>query len=434
MMDNFLPKDWRWIKLGDVCSLKNGFAFKSSDYTTSGVSILRISDINDGFVDDSNAIKILPVPEYEKFSVIYGDILIAMSGATTGKFGIYRSENKAYQNQRVGNFIIKYPQILSKVFLFYLLSRLKNKIEQEAYGGAQPNISSKKIEELIIPVPPLPIQRQIVARIEELFSELDAGVQELETALKRLKVYRQAVLHHNLNNPEWERVKLDEITLKVRNGISTKPDKTEGLKILRISAVRPNYINLDDVRFLDYKSEYETYVLNDGDLLFTRYNGSTDYTGVCGVFRNRNNEEITHPDKLIRVILNKDLCNADFVSYSANSGNARSFVRSRIRTTAGQSGVSGSDIKSIPISLPDLQTQNKIVSEIETKLSEADATETTIRQSLKQAEALRQSILKRAFEGRLTTNVTLDDMKDELETEPDEERKPVGNGEQLTLF
>lgn len=110
--------------------------------------------------------------EYKNYLVEKNDILIAMSGATTGKFGIYKSNEKAYQNQRVGKFKILDESILDNQFLFHQINSLKRQIEKDAYGGAQPNISSNRIEQIIVAIPPLSEQQLIVSKIEELLSRI----------------------------------------------------------------------------------------------------------------------------------------------------------------------------------------------------------------------------------------------------------------------
>ncbi len=191
---NCLPKHWQLKKLGTVCQLKNGYAFKSDKYESLGVPVIRISDINGGIVSSQKAVRVKANEDYDNYLVEDNDILVAMSGATTGKFGIYKSKEKAYQNQRVGKFKILDEAVLNNEFLFHQINSLKRQIEKDAYGGAQPNISSNKIEQMQIVVPPLPEQQALVAKIEELLSELDNGKQQLLTAQKQLKVYRQSLL------------------------------------------------------------------------------------------------------------------------------------------------------------------------------------------------------------------------------------------------
>ena len=98
-----VPANWIACTLGDVASVKNGFAFKSSGFSDNGIPVIRISDINGNVVSFENSVKTTPSEQYDNFKIEYGDILIAMSGATTGKFGIYNEIGIAYQNQRVGN-------------------------------------------------------------------------------------------------------------------------------------------------------------------------------------------------------------------------------------------------------------------------------------------------------------------------------------------
>ncbi|MFO7864330.1 MAG: restriction endonuclease subunit S, partial [Salinivirgaceae bacterium] len=189
-----MREDWKNCKLGDLLRLKNGYAFKSSKYSNVGIPVLRIGDIKEWKVDSSEAKRIEENEEYENYIVQNGDILIAMSGATTGKFGVYKSNEKAYQNQRVGNLIPHTSKHVNKNYIFYLLYSLKRDIEKDAYGGAQPNISATKIENLNTTLAPLPIQRAIVHKIENLFASLDKGIADLKKAQEQLKVYRQAVL------------------------------------------------------------------------------------------------------------------------------------------------------------------------------------------------------------------------------------------------
>jgi len=189
-----LPKGWEVKKLGGVCKLKNGFAFKSDDYRSEGVPVIRISDINDGIVSSEDTVRVESQDEYENYLVETNDILVAMSGATTGKFGIFKSANKAYQNQRVGKFKILDEKVLNNQFLFYQINSLKRQIEKDAYGGAQPNISSAKIEQMQITLPPLTEQQAIVTILESKLTICDKIEETINTSLKQSETLRQSIL------------------------------------------------------------------------------------------------------------------------------------------------------------------------------------------------------------------------------------------------
>ena len=196
----------------------------------------------------------------------------------------------------------------------------------------------------------------------------------------------------------WGVVKFENICDLVRNGISTKPEGESGTKIFRISAVRAFQLNLDDYRFIN-SYDVGDFVLNNGDLLFTRYNGTRNFVGVCAEFKS--NEIYVYPDKLIRAVVNSTEINNTFLMYGFNTSISREFIESRIRTTAGQSGISGSDIKAIPVIICSLAEQTQIVAILESKLTACDQLAAELAKQLKQAELLKQAVLKAAFSGGL---------------------------------
>ncbi|EKY9452702.1 restriction endonuclease subunit S, partial [Escherichia coli] len=136
-----------WKTLKDVCDFKNGFAFKSSLFKETGLPIVRITNI-DGFNVNLDEVKYFSLNDYKEdlssFEVSMGNILIAMSGATTGKVGIYKKEIKCYLNQRVGKFIPK-ENILNNNYLYHFLLLNTETIYILAGGGAQPNLSSNAL-------------------------------------------------------------------------------------------------------------------------------------------------------------------------------------------------------------------------------------------------------------------------------------------------
>ena len=167
-----LPKGWCECKLSDVCVFDNGYAFSSDNYNDCGIPLIRISNItNTGSIDLSSCVFIQDVKS-NKFIVKSGDLLIAMSGATTGKMGVYLYEEDALLNQRVGN--LKCTDVMLQQYRNYYMFAKSDYILKIAYGGAQPNISAKAILDIDVMLPPLKEQHRIVAKIEEIFAQLDA--------------------------------------------------------------------------------------------------------------------------------------------------------------------------------------------------------------------------------------------------------------------
>lgn len=249
-----------------------------------------------------------------------------------------------------------------------------------------------------ISVPPLATQHLIVTRIESLFAELDKGVEKLKTAQQQLKVYRQAVLNDCLTkgSEKWKIVKLGEVAeMCLGKMLDKNKNKGNYQPYLRNVNVRWGSFDLSDLlemRFED--SEQERYGLQNGDLIMCE----GGEPGRCAIWNgeahNMKIQKALHRIRLKPSVLNKYVYYL-FYHYAQNGLLEKYFTGTTIKHLTGQS------LKSIEIPLPSLPEQQRIVQEIETRLSACDVMEKSINESLQQAEALRQSILKKAFSGEL---------------------------------
>ncbi|MFZ7275362.1 restriction endonuclease subunit S [Avibacterium avium] len=217
-----------WKTLGEVCDFQNGFAFKSSLFKETGLPIIRITNVNGKTVDLSD-LKYFDPNDYQKgnplnYSIHKGDILVAMSGATTGKLGYYNHEKPAYLNQRVGKFIPNSSKLNNKYLYHFLLSKTEF-LYTLAGGGAQPNLSSTDIKEKIkIPIPPLPVQKEI-ARILDAFTAITSELtSELTLRQKQYQHYRDKLLTFG-DEVEWKT--LGEVAKKISSGGTPKTDRAE---------------------------------------------------------------------------------------------------------------------------------------------------------------------------------------------------------------
>ena len=189
------------VLLGDVCKFQNGFAFKSSLFNLAGSPIIRITNIQSTNVDVESVMRFNKEDYKEslsQFEIRRGDILIAMSGATTGKVGYVNSEGVFYLNQRVGKFVPE-TGYLNNRFLYHFLLLKENDIYNMAGGGAQPNLSSVRLmRELTIPLLSLHEQERIVATLDKfdaLTTDISSGLPaEIEARNKQYAYYRDTLL------------------------------------------------------------------------------------------------------------------------------------------------------------------------------------------------------------------------------------------------
>lgn len=176
-----MRKDWEVKKLGDICEIQNGYAFRSALFREQGLPILRISNIQNDAITLDNIVYFLESDyniDLDRFKVYPGDIVIALSGATTGKIGVNKTDLTFYLNQRVA--LCRESNALIKGFLFYYLRTKTMELLSMAGGAAQRNLSTNQIQQLLISVPSLQIQQQVVEELDSLTSIIEKQKKQLE--------------------------------------------------------------------------------------------------------------------------------------------------------------------------------------------------------------------------------------------------------------
>lgn len=388
-------------KLGEICETTSGGTpnRKNDAYYGGSIPWVKSGELGKGVIYDTEE-KITEEAVKESSAKIFpeGTLLIALYGATIGKLGFLGVP--AATNQAVCGIFAN--EKIDLQFLSYYLFHKRNDLIAQGTGGAQPNISQTILKNLPIPLPPLPTQQAIVIRIELLFAELDKAVEKLKTAQQQLKVYKQAVLNGCLTkgSEKWEKVKLGEVAeMCLGKMLDKNKNKGNYQPYLRNVNVRWGSFDLDDLlemRFED--SEQERYGLQNGDLIMCE----GGEPGRCAIWKgeaqNMKIQKALHRIRLKPSVSNKYVYYL-FCHYAQNGLLEKYFTGTTIKHLTGQS------LKSIEIPLPSLPEQQRIVEEIETRLSACDEVEKQIAESLQQAEALRQSILKKAFSGELVVSI-----------------------------
>ena len=169
------------VLLNQVCEIENGFAFKGTDFKDRGTPLLRISNIANQKVSFDKGAVFLDedcLVKHKRFVVHKGDVVIALSGATTGKYGVYTLDYPCLLNQRIGLIRNDQSSSLSSKYFYFYLNILKSEILRKAQGAAQPNISTKDIGRFEIPLPPLEEQQKI-AEILDAADDLRQKDQQL---------------------------------------------------------------------------------------------------------------------------------------------------------------------------------------------------------------------------------------------------------------
>ncbi|MBR3927531.1 MAG: restriction endonuclease subunit S [Clostridia bacterium] len=394
--------EWKTEALGDIAFMTSGGtpSKKHPEYYENGtIPWVRSGELENGAIRDTE-IKITPAGLDSSSAKIFpkGTLLIALYGATIGKLAYLDID--ACTNQAVCG-IFENDKVSLKYLYYFLLFHRPDLVKQ-GIGGAQPNISQTILKKLLVSYPVDKVeQHRIVARIEELFSELDNGVETLQKTKQQLAVYRQAV---------YSSVFTDDLPMHVIteyfdiSGGLTKNSKRNELAIkmpyLRVANVYYNQLDLSEIKYIGVtEEEIERCTLEKDDLMFVEGNGSKSQIGRVAIW-DGSIDYCLHQNHLIKGRPNGKMLPKYALYYLISSG-GRKQITEVAKSTSGLYTLSTNKIRELYIPYCDLKQQQAMVDRIELRLDECTHIEQTVQLALQQAEAMRQSILKQAFEGRL---------------------------------
>ncbi len=445
-----IPNGWSKILIQDVFDFVGGGtpSKNNPEYWNGNLNWASVKDIKGDYLIDTED-KITEVgAENSATNIAHPGDVILITRINPGKTITSKITTAINQDLK----IIKPKFETHSDFIRYLFASIERKCIKLSSGTTVLGISLNNLNTINIPLPPLPEQHRIVAKIEALFSSLDKGIESLKTAQEQLKIYRQAVLKWAFEGrfgydqrppnsvkegelPEgWEWTNFDNVSFKIGDVDHKMPKPVENGKYpylstkdftdeLKLSFKQAKYISEEDFISLSRKIQP-----NRGDIVFPRYGTigknilvETDVDFLvsysCAVIK-------PNPEKVL----------SKYLYYCSLSKLIKDEIKKyTVETTQANVGIASIKRFILPLP-PTLAEQQHIVSEIESRLSVCDKIEESISTSLQQAEALRQSILKKAFEGKLVAqdpndepaSVLLERIKAEREkNKPEKKEKKV---------
>lgn len=388
-----IPDGWAIKKMSDVVKWGSGGTPKATvkEYYENGtIPWLIIGDLNNGIVTKSESkITELGLKSSSAKMIPAGTLLVAMYGSI-GKLGIAGME--CCTNQAIA--YAKELYGVTTKYMFYFMAMMKSELISKGKGGTQKNISQTVLNSLEVIVPPIEEQERIVFRIEEMLSQLDDGVETLNKTKEQLKVYRQAVLKESFSEIN-KQVVLGEIT-DSRLGKMLDKEKNTGIPRKYLRNVNVRWLKFDLSDLLEMKieeSEVEKYTVEKNDLVICE----GGEPGRCAIWEN---DESMFYQKALHRVRFTDGSNPKFYMYylwfAAQTGILRPYF-----TGTGIKHLTGQSLSKVPVPIAERSIQDRVVLNIEERISTCEFIENTIDNALQQADALRQSILKKAFKGEL---------------------------------
>ncbi|MBL7793430.1 MAG: restriction endonuclease subunit S [Saprospiraceae bacterium] len=434
-----IPKSWIDVKLEDISFVIQGQSPPSSTYNSERIGLPFFQGKAE-FTDLHPKVKVW-CKEPTKIAEP-NDILLSVR-APVG------TTNIANLKCGIGRGLSAIRYQYAHKFVFYYLRLIERELDKRGTGTTFKAISGDVVRNTHIPLPPLPEQNRIVEKLDELLSELEKGKEQLQLALGQLKVYRQAVLKwafegrltrqnrilngliddsdwdtlpnrisgtHNLLKIEnsrkdelpedWEWVKIEELLVHPKKGMTTGPfgtalkkeeHKESGIPVLGIENIGEGKFRMPNKIFVSKNKalELKAFSVLTNDIIISR---SGTVGEICSVPEKMENALIS--TNLIRVRLNQNKISSKYFVYLFQGGTVREQVRELCKGST-RAFLNQTILKSLYFPFCSLINQHIIVSEIESRFSICDKIEETIIQALQQAETLKQSLLQKAFEGKL---------------------------------
>ena len=408
-----MRSDWVEVELGNVCNVNMGQSPPSSTYNRDGIGLPF-------FQGKAEFTELHPVVEKwcdaPKKTASKNDVLISVRapvGAT----------NIATERCAIGRGLAAISYYHCYKYLFYYLRLVETQLDKIGTGTTFKAISGSTLKSLNIPFAPVPEQRAIVAKIDQLFSRLDYGIASFKAAQEKLATYRQSMLKKAFEGEFTKMVieykPLSDFAELITKGASPNWQgfsyTSDDAQLLYITSenVREGYMDLSKRKYLPYEfnQKQKRSVLQKGDVLFNLVGASIGRSAIYNV------ERVANINQAVSVIrLKKDLVN-QYLNYFLNSDVAKQVYLSK-KVDVARANLSLKDVNEIEVPYCPIQDQVKIVKEIESRFSVCDHLQQEIEQGLQRAEALRQSVLKKAFKGRLLTETELADCRAKPGWEP----------------
>lgn len=379
--------------LGPLLTLKKGKKPKSqSSVKEKGMQpYVDIKAFETGVVDNyTNDDKCVPCND--------GDLLIVCDGSRSGYVG---RAIKGYAGSTLAKIS---AEGVDNSYLYYFIQSMYRLLNTQMKGTGTPHLNVEVLRKAELVIPSIPEQKRIVNEIEELFSELDSAVETLKKTKEQLAVYRNSIIDSSL--PKCDLKTIKECLISMGQGWSPKclnhnVMNDEEWAVIKTTSVQHGSFHYEENKALPQSLEPRPqHELVVGDLLITRA-GPRVRCGVCCLVK-ETKKRLLNCDKVYRMKVDEKIIFPEYMELVLNSPN---FVKQidLCKTGGSESGLNLTQDRflKIEIPVPSKNEQKNVIKEIAFKLSTCENIEKTVNDALIQADAMRQSILKKAFEGSL---------------------------------
>ncbi len=411
-----LPENWCWTRITVITDILNGFAFKSQHYSSAGIRIIRITNVQDGFIQDKKPVyyPLESQKEITPFMLKDGDFLMSLTGNVGRVAIIDASFLPAALNQRVACLRIKSEDSARKEYIFYfcLQKQFVSDCIKSAKGSAQLNMSTEWLKEYPIPLPPLAEQQRIVDRIESLFAKLDEAKEKAQAVVDSFETRKAAILHkaftgeltvkwrkeHDVGMESWEKYKFNELGTLERGRSKHRPrndPKLFGGKYPFIQTgdvARSGMYITEHTQTLSEVGAEQSKLFPKGTLCITIAANIGDVSILT--------YDCCFPDSVVGFTPNERTL-SEYIYYLMST--LQREIEANAPATA-QKNINLRILNDLQLDIPSVAEQTQIVNQVEYLFFQEQHAKEAAEAVLEQIDLMKKSILARAFRGELGTN------------------------------
>lgn len=386
-------------KLGEVCDILNGYAFKSNQYTTSGVRIIRISNVQKGYIEDKSPVYYPCDDEnVKKYELKQNDLLISLTG-NVGRTALLEEKFlPAALNQRVSCVRLKEPDKVLKTYLFHLLNSdyFEQQCMKAAEGVAQKNLSPKWLFEYKIPIYSIERQKEISNTLDKIDLLIILRKQQLAKLDELVKAqFVEMFGDVLLNSMQWPEKTLENmanIVSGITKGRKTAEADLQEVPYMAVSNVKDGYIDWTTVKtILATRQEIEQYRLMPDDILMTE-GGDPDKVGRGAIIKVPLKNSI-HQNHIFRVRLDEQEILPSFFAEYLRHQKAKRYFLGCAKQTTGIASINMRQLRALPTLVPPLSLQKQFAAFVE----RVDQQKQTVQQSLEKLELMKKALMQEYF-------------------------------------
>lgn len=413
-----LPENWCWVRVDAIASIYTGNSIneriKEEKYAgrIDGLVYLATKDIAFDSTVDYETNVCIPLSDGFKVAPKYSTLLCIEGGSAGRKVG-FITQDVCFVNKLCA--FVPHGKINPK-YLYYVIQSdaFKKQFDAKKHGLIG-GVSVKEVSSIFIPFAPIEIQNKLVELVESVFTKIDEAKEKAQEVVDGFETRKAAILHkaftgeltaqwrkeNGMEMENWAKESIADLCNSLKYGTAKKSQATGEVVVLRMGNLQNGEIDWSDLAYTDDPEDINKYMLSPGDVLFNRTN-SAALVGKTSIYRGE--YPAIYAGYLIKLDYDHSVIIGEYLNYALNTTDAREYCNTVKTDGVNQSNINAKKIGAYEINVASIDEQKEIVLILKRLLESERQAKETAEAVLEQIDAIKKSILSRAFRGELGTN------------------------------